>query len=337
MTPIRRPAGGRRGQSPRLVVPTIVSSANGVGALAVGMRILRRGGSALDAVEACARIVEADPRDTSVGRGGWPNILGEVEVDASIMDGTTLRAGGVAAVRGYLYPISIARAVMERLPHVLLAGEGAERFAREIGAERASLLTASTRRLWVEFLRKARETPTTIRRRRTLAPVVRRTVRLERRGTVNFIALDRRGRMASAVSTSGWGYKYPGRVGDSPIIGAGNYCDGRFGGAACTGFGELAMRALTAKRAVDALARGLRPGPVAAAAIRESVALEPLDVLNIVVLSADGTHAAATNRRGREYAFMTGEMEGPAKAPRRLVVAGAGTPVARSARPRPRH
>lgn len=301
------------------------------------MRILRRGGSALDAVEACARIVEADPRDTSVGRGGWPNILGTVEVDASIMDGTTRRAGAVAAVRGYLYPVSISRVVMERLPHVLLAGAGAERFAREIGAERAQLLTASTRRLWHEFLRGAGETPASVRRRRDLAPVVRRTVRLERRGTVSFIAIDRRGRMASAVSTSGWGYKYPGRVGDSPIIGAGNYCDSRYGGAACTGFGELAMRSLTAKRAVDALARGQRPAAVAAAAIREAVALEPADPLNIVVLSAGGTHAAATNRRGREYAFMTSEMEGPAKAPRRLVVAGAGTSVVRRALPRPRH
>ncbi|MBI2774085.1 MAG: isoaspartyl peptidase/L-asparaginase [Chloroflexi bacterium] len=111
------------------------------------MRIRRRGGSALDAVEAAARIAEADPRDTSVGRGGWPNILGEVEVDASIMDGTTRRAGSVGAVRGYLYPISIARAVMQRLPHVMLVGDGAMRFAAEIGAERARLLTPRTRQV----------------------------------------------------------------------------------------------------------------------------------------------------------------------------------------------
>ena len=157
-------------RSRRRPVPTIIASANGAGALPEAMRILRRGGGALDAVEAAARIVEADPRDTSVGRGGWPNMLGVVEVDASIMDGRTRRAGAVAAVRGYLYPISIARAVMERLPHVLLAGEGAMRFAEEIGAERAQLLTASTRRLWVDFLRTARETPASVGKRRALAP-----------------------------------------------------------------------------------------------------------------------------------------------------------------------
>ena len=138
-------------------VPIIVASGNGASAMAAGMRILARGGSALDAVEACARIVEADPLDTSVGRGGKPNVLGAVELDASIMDGRALRTGAVAALRGYLHPISVARAVMERTPHVLLVGEGAARFAREIGAERARNLTASTRKLWASgYARRAR-------------------------------------------------------------------------------------------------------------------------------------------------------------------------------------
>jgi beta-aspartyl-peptidase (threonine type) len=299
---------------------TIVASANGAPALPAAMRILRRGGSALDAVEAAARIVEADPRDTSVGRGGWPNILGVVEVDASIMDGRTRRAGAVAAVRGYLYPISIARAVMDRLPHVLLVGDGATRFAREIGAERADLLTASTRRLWIDFLKQAGETPASVKRRRSLAPVVKRTVALERKGTVNFIALDTKGHMASAVSTSGWGYKYPGRVGDSPVIGAGNYCDERYGGAGCTGFGELAMRALTAKWVVDRLADGRDPGRVAREAIREVNALEaPPPAMNVVVLARDGRYASATNRAGRQYAVMTAEMDEPRLLRRSLV------------------
>jgi beta-aspartyl-peptidase (threonine type) len=291
-------------------VPTIVASGNGAGALPAAMRILRRGGTALDAVEAAARIVEADPRDTSVGRGGWPNMLGVVEVDASIMDGRTRAAGAVAAVRGYLYPISIARAVMERLPHVLLVGDGAMRFAEEISAERARLLTASTRKLWTDFLRDAGETPASVRKRRALAPLVKRTVRLNRKGTVNFVALDAKGHMASAVSTSGWGYKYPGRVGDSPIPGAGNYCDERYGGAACTGFGELAMRALSAKTAVDRLASGEDPAHVARVAIREVNAFEPRDPapMNIVILARDGRHASATNRAGRSYAVMTAEM-----------------------------
>jgi beta-aspartyl-peptidase (threonine type) len=295
------------------VTPVIVSSKNGATALPTAMRILRRGGSALDAVEAAARIVEADPADASVGRGGWPNILGAVEVDASIMDGSTRRAGSVGAVRGYLHPISIARAVMERLPHVMLVGDGAMRFAEEIGADRATLLTARTRGLWVEFLRQVHETPATVRRRKALAPIVMRTVGLERKGTVNFIAIDRRGRMASAVSTSGWGYKYPGRLGDSPIIGAGNYCDARYGGATCTGFGELAMRALTAKTAVDRLASGAGAAAVARRAITDVNALEPRDppAMNVVVLAKDGTYASATNRAGREFAVMTADMREP--------------------------
>src|SRR5919204_2949795 len=136
-----------------MAVPTIVSSGNGAPALAVGMRILARGGSALDAVEACAKVIEADPTDTSVGRGGRPNVLGEVELDASIVDGSTHRIGAVAALQGYLHPISVARAVMERTPHVFLVGAGAARFAREIGATRARNLTASTRALWVKRLR----------------------------------------------------------------------------------------------------------------------------------------------------------------------------------------
>src|SRR5207244_11216682 len=162
-----------------------VASGTGAPALPAGIRILARGGSALDAVEACAKFIEADPTDTSVGRGGRPNVLGVVELDASIMDGTTHRTGAVAALAGYLHPISVARAVMERTPHVFLVGNGAARFAREIGANRARNLTAATRRLWVERLRQAGETPRSIRRRAKLLPVVRRTTR-EERGTVNF-------------------------------------------------------------------------------------------------------------------------------------------------------
>lgn len=319
--------------------PIVVASGNGAGALPAAMRVLRAGGSALDAVEAAARIVEADPADTSVGRGGWPNILGTVEVDASIMDGTTRRAGAVGAVRGYLYPISIARAVMEQLPHVMLVGDGAMRFAREIGAERARLLTPRTRALWVDFLRQVRETPASVGRRTKLAPVVMKTVGLERKGTVNFIAIDRKGHMASAVSTSGWGYKYPGRLGDSPIIGAGNYCDERYGGACCTGFGELAMRTLAAKTAVDRLARGTSPDEVARAAIRD---VNELDAprpaaMNIVVLARDGTYASATNRRfasqtkrvPRRYAVMTADMSEALVQDRILVLWESGGAVAR--------
>ena len=302
-----------------MTTPIIVSSGNGAKALASGMRILKRGGGALDAVEACARFVEADVADTSVGRGGLPNILGQVELDASIMDGTTRRVGAVAALRGFHHPISVARAVMERLPHVMLVGDGAARFAKEIGAEQIENLTPSTRKLWVERLKKVGETPSSVRTRAKLAPVVKKTVG-ENRGTVNFIALDAKGNVASAVTTSGWAYKYPGRVGDSPIIGAGNYCDTKYGAACCTGFGELAIRNLTAKTAVDRLALGLPPLEVARQAIADADQLDDA-AFNIVVLAADGTHASATNREGRQYAFIDETMDEARVRPRTIVAA----------------
>jgi isoaspartyl peptidase/L-asparaginase-like protein (Ntn-hydrolase superfamily) len=301
----------------------IVASGNGATALPAGIRVLARGGSALDAVEACAKIIEADTTDTSVGRGGKPNVLGEVELDASIMDGTTHRTGAVAALKGYLHPISVARAVMERTPHVFIVGDGAARFAREIGAERVQNLTTSTRKLWVERLREVGETPASVRHRVKLLPVVRQTVR-EERGTVNFLALDRRGSVASAVTTSGWAYKYPGRVGDSPVIGAGNYCDSHVGAAACTGYGELAIRNVTAKTAVDRLATGMPPDMVARAAIADANALEHA-AFNIVVLTRKGVHASATNRDGRRYAWMTVTMREHQVAPRVIVRAKGST------------
>ncbi len=284
------------------------------------MRILKRGGSALDAVEACARIVEDDPSDHSVGTGGWPNVLGEVELDASIMDGRTRRAGAVCALRDYPAAISIARKVMEKLPHLLLAGEGAARFAREMGFEPKPLLTDEARELWRARLRRAKETPESVARRRTLSRLVWKTAGLDF-GTVNFLALDRRGELASAVSTSGWAYKYPGRVGDSSIIGAGNYCDSRYGAAACTGFGELPMRGLTARTAVEYLRRGAAAAEAARLALAELNALPARHEkrINVVVLTPEGEHAAATTRRGVQYAVMTGGMRAPRLLPRVLV------------------
>jgi len=304
------------------ITPIVIASGNGAPGLAAGIAVLRKGGSALDAVEACARVIEADPSDTSVGRGGKPNVLGVVELDASLVDGTTHRVGAVGALTGYLHPITVARAVMERLPHVMLVGDGAARFAAEIGAQKATLLTPSTRRMWVERLAKARETPASVRRRPKLAPVVAKTVG-EERGTVNVIALDRAGGIASAVSTSGWAYKYPGRLGDSPIVGAGNFCDTRYGGACCTGFGELAIRNVTAKTAVDRLASGMSAVEVARRAIVDVNALEDA-AFNIVVLAADSSHAAASNRRDRRYAWQRADMDAPELPAREIVSTPAG-------------
>ena len=298
----------------------MVASGNGAVGLPTGMRVLRRGGSALDAVVAATKIVEDNLSDHSVGTGGLPNVLGEVELDASLMDGRSRHAGAVCALTGYRYPIDVARLVMQRLPHVLMAGDGAARFARECGCEERELLTPAARELWRKRLRAFGETPESISRKRSLARTVWRTIGAER-GTVNVLALDRRGDVASAVSTSGWAYKYPGRVGDSPIIGAGNYCDSRYGAAACTGFGELAIRAGTARTAVDLLAGGATPADAARTAIARANGLEGRHVtrLNIVVLAPDGTYAAATTFRGVRYAVMTATMRRPRLSARAVV------------------
>ncbi|NLG26768.1 MAG: asparaginase [Chloroflexi bacterium] len=210
---------------------------------------LRAGGSALDAVEAGIREVELNAADTSVGLGGYPNILGEVQLDAGIMDGSNRAVGAVAAVRGYAHPISVARQVMLRLPHVLLVGEGAERFAAEIDAERSDLLTPESRQAWLDRLERfAGVRPEQLADHPDLTELVWRAMNEQRRGgTVDFLALDAKGNLAAGVSTSGYAWKYPGRVGDSPICGAGYYCDNRGGAAACTGVGEMAIRAGTAR------------------------------------------------------------------------------------------
>src|SRR5262245_57937593 len=231
----------------------LVGSENARVGFADGIRILRAGGRALDAVEATIRRVESNPADHSVGYGGLPNILGEVELDASLMDGRSLEAGAVCAVHGYEHAISLARQVMCRLPHVVLAGPGAEHLARELRIGRRQLLPGRARGT---FDRKV--TPELRRRYRRLYERVRAATQdpqVAARAedyyvTVNVIAIDRRRDIASGVSTSGWAWKYPGRVGDSPLIGAGNYCDNRYGACACTGYGEMAIRSSTARSVV---------------------------------------------------------------------------------------
>lgn len=239
----------------------VAASANGRVGIEAAMSVLRAGGSALDAVEVGTRLVEDNLDDHSVGSGGLPNLLGEVELDASIMDGRTLAAGAVAGIKGYPNPISVARRVMTDLPHVLLVGEGAARFAAESGFDTAELLTEESRRVWQERLAgilPATASPGDLAYYEQMRTWARLATDPEKvTGTVDFLARDANGNIASAVSTSGWAWKYPGRVGDSPLIGAGNYCDNRYGAAACTGRGEMAIRAGTARAVVLYLKMGM--------------------------------------------------------------------------------
>lgn len=309
--------------------PIMVASENGRHGLLAAMQLLWDGGRALDAVELACRIVEDDPADHSVGYGGIPNLLGEVELDASIMDGHTLRSGAVAALSGYPNPISLARRVMEELPHVLLVGRGAERFAAEVSRQPANQVTEEALAIWRQRFIERNVTPGDTddlrRRAREFCEPVRLTDRQtaptkeeERLGTVNFLALDQYGDLASAVSTSGIAWKYPGRVGDSPIIGAGNYCDNRYGAVACTGMGELAIRASTARSVILYLKQGMSLRAAGFEALRDLQALDhEYDYrMNFIALTPTGEHAGFTTRTSGQYLFMTAAMVEPAFAER---------------------
>jgi beta-aspartyl-peptidase (threonine type) len=279
------------------------------------MQALRAGGTALDAVEAGVRAVESNPDDHTVGYAGHPNIDGVVELDASIMDGETRRAGAVGGLQGFRHAITVARAVMDRTPHALITGAGAGRLARDLGLTEEDLLTEGERAYWEAEVGGGQA---------DLLAQVRSLTRDPRAGagTVDFLALDQYGHLASAVSTSGWAFKHPGRLADSAIIGAGNYCDDRYGAAACTGWGELAIRASTAHTAVLAMARGASPAEAATIALTDLFDLATDGVpplMHIVVLSPSGEHAAATTPMPARYAWQDDSMSELAR-PDRIVV-----------------
>ena len=212
----------------------------------------------LDVLEEGIREVESNPLASTVGYGGAPNILGEMELDAAIMDGSTLQVGSVGALQGFIHPISVARKVMELLPHVMLVGEGAGKFAEEIKAEKGDNLSDEAKNNYLKWLENhvSGEVSSTLEKQPLIKHVwgeLRKDIAL---GTTVFIALSKSGKMAAATSTSGWAYKYPGRLGDSPIIGAGLYVDSRYGGATCTHTGEMTIRCGTARAIVAYMKKG---------------------------------------------------------------------------------
>jgi L-asparaginase / beta-aspartyl-peptidase len=305
---------------------TLVGSQNAEVGIRAGWEILRSGGHALDAVEAVTRLVEDNPLDHTVGYSGYPNLLGEVELDASIMDGVSRRAGAVGALRGYRHAITVARAVMERTPHVLVVGDGASRLAADIGLENEDLLTDEMRKLWRDGI-EGKLDPDGFDGS-MLAQVAQLVTDPERvAGTVNVLAVDAHGAIASAVSTSGWAWKHPGRCGDSPLIGAGNYADVRYGAAACTGWGELAIRAGTARSVVAALAAGLPIEDACSAAVHDQASLVPPDqdlTVHVLALAPDGSHCAASTKSGTRYVVQLQGMAEPELRPRLVVEVGAG-------------
>ncbi|MCU4158072.1 N(4)-(beta-N-acetylglucosaminyl)-L-asparaginase [Carboxylicivirga sp. A043] len=216
---------------------------NGMQANEAGWKILSNGGRAIDAVEQGVKVVEADPNDMSVGYGGRPDRDGIVTLDACIMDETG-NAGSVCALENIKHPISVARRVMEKTPHVMLAGDGALQFAKEEGFVEENILTEKAKQQWMEWRKTSEYKP---------------LINIENHDTIGMLALDQKGDISGACTTSGLAYKMHGRVGDSPIIGAGMYCDNEIGGAVATGMGELVMKTLGSFLVVELMNQGLSP------------------------------------------------------------------------------
>jgi L-asparaginase / beta-aspartyl-peptidase len=221
-----------------------------------GLRVLVQGGSALDAAQAAAVVLEDDP-SFNAGTGACLTAHGDVELDASCMNGTTLRAGGIACVKTVKNPVLLARRVCDDTPHVLICGPGADEFARECGFpehRNALLITPRQRARWEELRALARENGGD-------------AVRAGKIGTIGAVAVDGKGRVAACSSTGGTPYKRPGRVGDTPIIGAGTYADDREAAASSTGLGEAILKVTLARAACLLVAGGLSPRLAAVQAV----------------------------------------------------------------------
>ncbi len=298
--------------------------------LPTGSKILSEGGSALDAVEESIKLIENNPYDITVGFNGFPNLQGIVELDASIMDGKTRQAGSIAAVRNFRHPISIARKVMELSPHVMLVGEGAEKFARALGFVEEEIIDELGMRNYYKVmegksLEMPQEAQTLVRELFMkfddhLKDVMEkysvrewyRKLSFDKHGTTNVIALDREGNLAVGVSTSGLAMKFPGRVGDSPIFGAGIYCS-EVAGAACTGTGELAIRLSTARLVVDRYERNLSLEESTKMGISDLKKINEKGVLHILSMDNRGFCRAFTNKDGIFHFYANSHMKNPEK------------------------
>ncbi len=261
------------GASGGLDGPVVIASANGLRATEKAALIVNSGGDTLDAVIAGVNIVEEDPDDTSVGYGGLPNEDGVVELDSCVMHGPTCRAGAVAALRNVKTPSRVAKVVMERTDHVLIVGEGALRFARAHGFEEVNLLTDKARKIWLKWKETHSdrddwilpEVPDADAQSNALADLPFTY------GTINCCALSPSGDISGVTTTSGLSYKIPGRVGDSPIIGAGLFVDNKVGAAGSTGRGEAVIKICGSHTVVEGMRHGMSPQEACLAALQRIV------------------------------------------------------------------
>ena len=309
-------------QSKSAVRPVVISSANGLKATARAMELIQQGADALDAAIAGVNIVEDDPNDHSVGLGGLPNEEGVVELDSSVMHGPTGRGGAVASIRNIKNPSKVAKMVMERSDHVLLVGEGALRFAVAHGFKEENLLTDEARAIWLKWKE------TLSNQDDWLPPHDINTIdvgegpgKYERiTGTINCDAIDLKGNISGVTTTSGLAFKIPGRVGDSPILGAGLYVDNEVGAAGSTGRGEANLLACSSVMIVEYMRQGKTPEEACLLACkrianqtRERRLLDdqgrPNFNVDFYAISRNGTYGSAAIWSGPKFAVNTGEKE----------------------------
>lgn len=277
-------------------LPVVISTWNhGIPANAKAAEVLQNGGSIVDAVEQAVMIPEADPNNHSVGLGGTPDRDGHVTLDASIM-GPDGNAGSVCFLENIEHPIKVARLVMEKTPHVMLAGEGALQFALENGFEEQHLLTPETEKAWKEWLQKSDYQP----------EVNWENKPNEFHDTIGLLAIGKNGDMAGACTTSGLGYKMHGRVGDSPVIGAGLFVDNEVGGATATGMGELVMKTVGSFLVVELMRQGRSPQEACEEAIQRIVQKVPenkIRQVGFIALNKKGESGAFCLQPGFNYAL----------------------------------
>jgi len=278
--------------------PLIVSTwAFGKPANDAAMKALLGGGTILDAVEQGIWVPESDRGNSSVGLGGMPNAAGVVQLDACIMSGEGHRAGSVAAIEGIRHPISAARRVMEKTPHVMLAGEGARMFALEQGLESVENNTTERYEAW----RKKRAA--------SAKPAAKASDKNPgNHDTIALLVLGSDGNIAGGCSTSGWGGKLPGRVGDSPIIGSGLYVDNDVGAAGATGLGENVMRYCGSFLVVELMRQGMHPEEACLEALRRIARKDPKGMgisVSFVALDKQGRYGAAGSAKGFQFAVAT--------------------------------
>ncbi len=286
-------------QAKPAIKPVVVSTwQHGIAANDAAWGVLSEGGRALDAVEAGVRVTESDPNVSTVGIGGRPDREGHVTLDACIMDENG-DCGSVAFLEHIENPISVARKVMEETPHVMIVGKGALNFALSQGFEKTNLLTPEAEADWKKWLEEAPED-------------VRMEINVENHDTIGMVALDADGNLSGACTTSGAAWKLHGRVGDSPIIGAGLFVDNEVGGACATGWGEAVVRVVGCHLVVEFMRQGHAPEEACRLAVERAISKNP-DYQEIQVgflaLNKNGEHGSYCIQPGFDYAVYD-ELEG---------------------------